>query len=110
MGIESSETAKRAYKLLLQIPKGRITTYAALAKAVGRPKAARLMGAIMRANPTTGPCYKVVKSDGSIGGYSGSDPKNIESKIRKLAADGIIVKDGKVQDFEKVFFDKFKRR
>ncbi len=128
MGIETSETAKRAYALLRQVPRGRITTYGALAKAAGIPKAPRLIGAIMRSNPYAPevrvlatpalnlcaasrkvPCHRVVKSDGSIGGFSGSGPKNIAKKISMLKEEGIVVKEGKVQDFERAFFDKFKR-
>jgi alkylated DNA nucleotide flippase Atl1 len=37
-----------------------------------------------------------VKSDGSVGGYSGSDPKNIEKKVELLRKDGIEVKNGKI--------------
>jgi len=112
MGIESLPSAKRVYDLLRQVPKGRITTYGALAKAAGMPKAPRLVGAIMRSNPYAPevPCHRVVKSDGSISGFSGSDPRNIEKKIKMLAEEGVIVKEGKVQDFENVFFDKFSSR
>lgn len=111
MVIEESETAKRAYALLRQVPKGRVTTYGALARALGMPKAPRLVGAIMRCNPYAPevPCHRVVKSGGSISGYSGSDPKNIAKKIRMLKEEGVEVREGKVQDFGKVFFDGFKR-
>ena len=127
MDIESSEKAKRVYDLLRQVPRGRITTYGALAKAAGIPKAPRLVGAIMRSNPYAPevrvpaapalnhcaarrkvPCHRVVKSDGSIGGFSGSDPKNIAKKIRMLKQEGVSVKEGKVKDFGKVFFDRFR--
>jgi O-6-methylguanine DNA methyltransferase len=109
MGIESTETAMRVYELLRQVPAGRVTTYGALAKAAGVPKAPRLVGAIMRGNPYAPkvPCHRVVKSDGAIGGYSGSADENIRKKVSMLESEGVRVKDGKVQDFGKVFFDDF---
>lgn len=109
MGIESSETAKRAYELLRQVPSGRVTTYGAIAKALGKPRSSRLIGSIMRGNPNAPevPCHRVVKSDGGIGGYSGSSEENIKRKISMLAAEGVMVKNGRVADFEKVLFDDF---
>jgi O-6-methylguanine DNA methyltransferase len=109
MGIESSQTARKVYGLLRQVPPGRVTTYGALAKAAGVPRSSRLVGAIMRGNPDAPqvPCHRVVKSDGSIGGYSGSAAENIERKVALLRSEGVAVKAGKVQDFSKVFFDEF---
>lgn len=111
MPIESTEKAKRVYDLLRQVPPGRITTYGALAKAAGMPRASRLVGAIMRGNPNAPrvPCHRVVKSDGSLGGYSGSADENIMRKVSLLESEGVKVRGGKVQDFDRVFFDAFKR-
>jgi O-6-methylguanine DNA methyltransferase len=112
MGIESSKKAERVYELLKQVPRGRVTTYGALAKAAGMPKASRLVGAIMRGNPNAPrvPCHRVVRSDGGIGGYSGSAEENIRKKIAMLTSEGVKTKDGKVQDFETVFFDDFSEK
>lgn len=112
MGIESSKKAERVYALLLQVPPGRVTTYGALARAAGMPKASRLVGAIMRGNPNAPrvPCHRAVKSDGGIGGYSGSAEENIERKVSMLEKEGVRVRGGKVQDFDRVFFDDFSRQ
>lgn len=112
MGIESSKKAERVYALLRQVPPGRVTTYGALARAAGMPKASRLVGAIMRGNPNAPrvPCHRVVKSDGRIGGYSGSAEENIKRKVSMLKKEGVRVKGGKVQDFDRVFFDDFSRQ
>lgn len=111
MGIETSEIADKVYALLRQVPAGRVTTYGALAKASGKPKASRLIGAIMRGNPNAPrvPCHRVVKSDGSIGGYSGSADENIRKKVALLASEGVEVKEGRIVDFARVFFDDFSR-
>jgi methylated-DNA-[protein]-cysteine S-methyltransferase len=98
---------KIVYKLLKQVPKGKITTYKALAKAAGNPKGARAIGAIMRANPYAPivPCHRVVYSNGGLGGFSGM--KRLDDKVRMLKEEGIVVKDGKIKNFKEHYFDNF---
>jgi|SRR3989344_3834595 len=92
-----SSLKQSCYSLLQQIPKGKVTTYKSLAKALNS-RAYRAIGQIMKRNPNPDlvPCYKVIKSDGSIGGYLGSDIPNIKKKIQLLKKDGIGVEDNKV--------------
>tara|TARA_B100000745_G_C19902643_1_gene302429 strand:- start:35 stop:334 length:300 start_codon:yes stop_codon:yes gene_type:complete len=92
----------KVYKKLLQVPKGKVTTYGELAKAVGLKNGQRTVGAIMRNNPfpVIVPCHRVVKSDGKIGGYVYGE----RVKSRMLANEGINVKDGKIIDFDKEKF------
>ena len=94
------------YYLVRQIPPGRVSSYGAVAKALGNPGYARAVGKIMNQNPDadTMPCFKIVCSDGRLGGFG----LGIEDKIRRLNNDGVKVKDGRIVDFEKVFFDDFK--
>ncbi|MEA2056006.1 MAG: MGMT family protein [Candidatus Thermoplasmatota archaeon] len=94
------------YHLVKQIPKGRVSTYGAVAKALGNKGYARVVGKHMNKNPDadTMPCFKIVKSNGGLGGFG----LGIEDKIRRLKEDGISVKDGKIVNFKKVFFDNFK--
>ena len=98
--------AEYAYYLVRQIPAGRVSTYGAVAKALGNERYARAVGKYMNKNPNadTMPCFKIVKSDGSLGGFG----LGIEDKIRRLKEDGIEVKDGKIANFKKVFFNDFK--
>jgi O6-methylguanine-DNA--protein-cysteine methyltransferase len=59
----------------------------------------RAVGQVMRSNPRPDiyPCYKVVASDGKLGGYSGkTSGKNIERKIGMLRKDGIAIEGGKI--------------
>ena len=88
---------ERCYKILKKVPRGKVTTYKALAEALGT-KAYRAVGNAMKNNkmPDEIPCFKVIKSDGSIGGYMGNNPKNIKIKIKRLEAEGIIIKEGKI--------------
>lgn len=82
----------KALLLLKKIPRGKVTTYKILAeKCRTSPRA---IGRVMASNrdPLNYPCYKVVHSDGSVGGYSGG----IEKKIQLLRKGGIEVKNGKI--------------
>lgn len=94
------------YYLVRQIPAGRVSTYGAVAKALGNKGYARAVGKYMNNNPDadTMPCFKIVKSDGSLGGFG----LGINDKIRRLKKDGIEVKDEKIVNFKRVFFDDFK--
>ncbi len=93
---------QKVYNLLKKIPKGKITTYQLLAKAVGKPKNWRQIARILAHNPYPGkfPCYKVVKSNGEIGGYF----CGIKKKKKLLQKDGIIIKRNKIQTFKKYLF------
>ena len=55
-----------------RIPKGKTISYSELAKRIGKPRAARAVGNALAINPLAPsiPCHRVVKSDGSPGGYS----------------------------------------
>lgn len=59
------------WNALQTIPKGETTTYAHIAELIGRPKAVRAVGTAIGANPIAFliPCHRVVKSDGSLGGF-----------------------------------------
>ncbi|MEN9920325.1 MAG: hypothetical protein RL538_218 [Candidatus Parcubacteria bacterium] len=68
------------------IPKGKVMTYKEVASACGRPKAARAVANIMAANyDETVPCHRVIRSDGSLGGYNRG---GIEKKRSILKSEG----------------------
>ena len=89
---------QRIYKKLLEVPKGQITTYGELAKAVGLKNGQRTVGKIMNKNPCPViiPCHRVVMSTGKIGGYAYGE--NIKTKL--LNDEGIQIKNGKIMDLE----------
>ncbi len=93
------------YPLVCQIPEGRVSTYGALARALGSERAARAVGKMLNENPrpVEVPCHRVVMSDGSLGGYGGG----IEEKKRLLEEEGIRIKNGRVKEFEHVVFESF---
>lgn len=92
---------RACYKLVSQIPAGRVTTYKAIADKIGA-KSYRVVGKILKENPTPVkvPCHRVVKSDGTIGGYLGKLEANISKKIALLKSEGVEVDEGIVLDFE----------
>ena len=59
------------WKALLQIPSGKVSTYGAIAKVIGNPKASRAVGSAVGANPISFiiPCHRVIQSTGVIGNY-----------------------------------------
>ena len=92
----------KVYRKLLQVPKGKVTTYGELAKAVGLKNGQRIIGMIMKKNPypVIVPCHRVVKSNGKIGGYAYGE--RVKSKM--LEKEGIKIQDGKIIDFDKEKF------
>ena len=92
---------EKCYALLRKVPRGRVTTYGEIARALGT-RAYRAVGNAMNKNPYMPEvaCHRVVSSDGSLGGYAGGE----KEKIEMLAGEGIHVKDGRIVDFEKKLF------
>jgi len=76
------------YRRCRQVRRGRAISYGALARAVGRPKAARAVGIALSRNPCplVVPCHRVVAGDGSLGGFSAS--AGVPLKRRMLALEG----------------------
>jgi O-6-methylguanine DNA methyltransferase len=86
--------SERVLELTKKIPKCKVTTYSEIARALGNPKASRAVGNALNRNtrPDIIPCYKVVRCDGSVGGYASGS----KEKIRRLEKDGIEIRNGKV--------------
>ncbi|MDH5430521.1 MAG: MGMT family protein [Nitrosopumilus sp.] len=90
--------SEKIYKKLLEVPKGQITTYGELAKAVGLKNGQRAVGKIMNKNPypVIIPCHRVVMSTGKIGGYAYGE----HVKIKMLNDEGIEIQNGKIVKLE----------
>jgi O-6-methylguanine DNA methyltransferase len=98
-----SEFEKRVWRAIASIPKGRVTSYGAIAKYLGT-KGVRAVGNAVGKNPYAPeiPCHRVVRSDGQIGGYSAKG--GIDEKISLLESEGIDIRGGKVMDFETLYW------
>ena len=80
---------QKIWALCARVPKGRVTTYGELARALGC-KSYRAVGNAMNKNPYAPavPCHRVVGSDGKLTGFAGGLPK----KVQMLEAEGIQIK------------------
>ncbi len=91
------------YEYVKSVPQGKVTTYGMIARAIGRPRAARQVGKALHRNPTPGivPCHRVVNREGRLApafAFGG-----IEVQARLLEEEGVTVKDGCV-DMQKYFW------
>ncbi len=93
---------EKCYQILKTIPKGKVTTYKAIANAL-KSKGYRAVGNAMNKNPhdtNVYPCHRVISANGNIGGYA----HGTEEKIKKLKSEGIIIENNKI-DLEKFVFN-----
>jgi O-6-methylguanine DNA methyltransferase len=97
--------SESVYAITSQVPMGKVTTYGAIARAMGFPRAARAVGNALGANtnPIIVPCHRVVRSDGELGGYSGGEGPVTKAKL--LAREGIQVSAGKINLGKYLFAD-----
>lgn len=74
-----SDFKEKVFRVVKNIPQGRILTYKEVAAKAGRPKAWRVVGNILNRNydPRI-PCHRVIRSDGEIGGYNRGAEKKSE--------------------------------
>jgi methylated-DNA-[protein]-cysteine S-methyltransferase len=90
---------ERCYARLCKVPKGQVTTYNDLARAIGS-HAYRAVGQAMNKNPYAPdvPCHRVVAAQGKIGGFA----SGTKAKILLLKKEGVYVKKGKIENFKKI--------
>jgi len=94
------------YEVARQIPKGRVTSYGAIAKCLGTKMSARMVGWAMngagKVKPKV-PAHRVVNRNGMLSGkHHFGDPDQMENLLKK---EGITVRDDTVADFGKIFWD-----
>ena len=77
------------YQAVCRIPTGRVRSYQWVARRIGRPRAARAVGTALNRNPFAPrvPCHRVVRADGSLGGFAGGPAR----KRRLLRREGACV-------------------
>ena len=73
MKLIGTEFQLKVWAYLRKIPRGSVKTYSQVAKAIGKPFAVRAVANAIGKNPYAPkiPCHRVIRSDGSLGGYSG---------------------------------------
>ena len=89
MKLKGTKFQVKVWKYLSKIPRGRVKTYSQVAKAIGKPLATRAVANAIGKNPYAPkiPCHRVIRSDGSLGGYSGKG--GVKTKRFLLKKEGI---------------------
>jgi methylated-DNA-[protein]-cysteine S-methyltransferase len=80
---------RRVLEATAKVPRGKVSTYAEIARRIGNPKAVRAVGQALRRNPIPilVPCHRVIASDGTLGGYGGN--LRDKRKIQLLKLEGV---------------------
>ena len=91
MTLKGTKFQLKVWKYLKSIPKGKFKTYKQVAIGIKSPKSARAVANACAQNPYAPliPCHRVIRSDGSLGGYSGEG--GIEKKKQLLIQEGFFI-------------------
>jgi methylated-DNA-protein-cysteine methyltransferase related protein len=95
----------RVYKVACQIPYGRVCTYGIIARSIGSPQAARMVGWAMNKSGLEKkfvPAHRVVNRNGILTGKNHFP--NSETMKELLEAEGIIIINNKIKDFDKLLW------
>ena len=109
MTLQIPDMESAFYALVQQIPEGYVTTYGALAKALGDVRAARWVGKVAGQHPHRDAavpgcrCHRIVRSDGTLGGYVGG---STAKKSELLRDEGALLASGNANLNER-YFDAF---
>ena len=96
---------ERVYVIAKQIPYGKITSYGAIAKALGAARSARMVGWAMKASHSRAdiPAHRVVNRKGLLTGKFHFDGTNLMQQL--LESEGITVEDNQIIDFDTHFWE-----
>ena len=85
MKLNGTKFQIKVWKAISKIPRGQVRTYKELAKLIKKPKASRAVANACGKNPypIKIPCHRVIRSDGSLGGYSGRGGISAKKDILK---------------------------
>lgn len=101
--MKPGDFAARVRSAVRRVPRGRVATYGDIAAAAGRPRAHRAVGNIMRAcQDSSIPCHRVIAAGGKLGGYG----RDLHAKRDLLVAEGLLVSNGRVRNFDVVRWKK----
>ena len=91
MKLIGTEFQLKVWACLRKIPRGSVKNYSQVAKATGKPLAVRAVANAVGKNPNPPkiPCHRVIRSDGSIGGYSGKG--GVKTKRFLLKKEGLML-------------------
>lgn len=94
---------KKVLRAVCKIPKGEVRSYKWIAQEIGAPGASRAVGNALAKNPfpVEIPCHRVIKSDGSLGGYSAKG--GVKEKLELLRKEGFCGKVSTLNPRRKIF-------
>lgn len=103
--LEEPNFFERVYQIARQIPFGKVTSYGAIAKALGTAKSARMVGWAMNASHLLEdvPAHRVVNRNGLLTGKHHFDGTNLMQQL--LENEGIIVKNNQIQNLSDHFWE-----
>ena len=103
--LQGADLYETIYALVREIPKGRVTSYGAIARALGMTSGARVVGYAMNAvhTRTDVPAHRVVNRNGMLTGKHHFGAPDAMQKL--LQAEGVTVEGDTVRDFERLFWD-----
>lgn len=94
----------KVYEITRQIPFGSVTTYGAIARCIGAPRSARMVGwALNNSNKQNVPAHRVVNRNGMLTGKHHFQGTNLMQQL--LENEGVAVENNKVVDFESKFWN-----
>lgn len=97
---------EKVYRIVLQVPYGRVTSYGAIAAYLGSRGSARMVGWAMNASHHSEidiPAHRVVNRNGVLTGKHHFGAPDIMEQL--LVSEGIVIEDNRVTNFTKVFWD-----
>ncbi|MFN2260687.1 MAG: MGMT family protein [Psychroflexus sp.] len=103
---DNKDFFKRVYKIVEEIPHGKVTTYGAIAKAIGAPKSARTVGYAMNScvkMENDLPAHRVVNRNGVLTGkhhFPGTDTMQ-----KLLEAEGAIIENDKIKNLKNILWE-----
>ncbi len=105
MSANSSFNFSDVYEVVKLIPSGRVTSYGAVAAYLGLKSGARMVGWAMNAAHTLSdvPAHRVLNRNGLLTGRMHFNPPSLMQEL--LEAEGIVVLENQVQDFDRIFWD-----
>jgi methylated-DNA-protein-cysteine methyltransferase-like protein len=102
--VSKSSFFEKCYSIVREIPSGKVTSYGAIAKALGAAKSARMVGYAMNAShgDLSIPAHRVVNRNGLLTGKHHFQGSNLMQQL--LENEGVVVKEGRVVDLDKHFW------
>lgn len=103
---ENKDFFSRVFEIAKLVPHGRVTSYGAIARCIGSPQAARMVGWAMnqaQSSPDFIPAHRVVNRNGVLSGKHHFGGQRVMQEL--LESEGIMIEDDRVVNFSDLFWD-----